>query len=286
MRSLIAGLIGLAFLTIVLAPSTAEAAEPRWVIVGWGDTLTSIAARYQTTTAALIRANNLPSANFLYAGQRLTLPSSSTIPAATNKNSFVYVVRPGDILYDVAARFGTTADTIASANRLYNLNVIYTGQRLLIPGKTSSQPPVQTPGGSPSTTLPPNVVTPPSSGRWIDINIKKQTITAYEGSTPVKSVLVSTGIAVFPTPVGRFAVYKKYTAQLMTGGSRASGTYYYLPNVPYVMYFFKSYAIHGTYWHHNFGHPMSHGCVNLTIADSKWFFDWASNGTPVVSHYN
>lgn len=285
MRSLIAGLIGLAFLVIILAPSTAEAAEPRWVIVGWGETLTSIATRYHTTTAALIHANNLPSANFLFAGQRLTLPSSSTIPATTNNNSFVYIVGPGDILYDVAARFGTTADAIANMNRIYNLNVIYTGQRLLIPGKPSGQTPVPTSVGSASTALPSNVVTPTSNGRWIDINIKKQTITAYEGSTPVNSVLVSTGVAITPTPVGRFAIYKKYTSQLMTGGSRASGNYYYLPNVPYVMYFYKAYAIHGTYWHDNFGRPMSRGCVNLSIADSKWFFDWASNGTLVISHY-
>ena len=286
MRTILSTLLAIFLLVIFLAPSTAEAAGPRWVVVDWGDTLTSIAARYQTTTSALIRANNLPSANFIYAGQRLTLPSSNaSAPNASNKTSFVYTVRPGDNLYDIAARYGVGADAIARANRLYNLNTIYTGQRLLIPGQTGGQPPAPPSGGSPAIPAPPSVIRPPTDGRWIDINIKRQTITAYEGSSAVKSVLVSTGIAIFPTPAGRFAVYKKYTSQLMTGGSRASGTYYFLPNVPYVMYFFKAYAIHGTYWHHNFGHPMSHGCVNLTIADSKWFFDWASNGTPVISHY-
>ena len=60
---------------------------------------------------------------------------------------------------------------------------------------------------------------------------------------------------------------------------------YYLPNVPYVQYFYRDYAIHGTYWHNNFGTPMSHGCVNLTIPDSQWIFNWASNGTVVNVHY-
>lgn len=70
----------------------------------------------------------------------------------------------------------------------------------------------------------------------------------------------------------------------MRGGNRFSGNYYYLPGVPSVMYFYQGYAIHGTYWHHNFGQPMSHGCVNLTIEDAKWFYDWAEVGTTVITH--
>jgi lipoprotein-anchoring transpeptidase ErfK/SrfK len=50
------------------------------------------------------------------------------------------------------------------------------------------------------------------------------------------------------------------------------------------MYFTGAYSIHGTYWHHNFGHPMSHGCVNLTIDDARWFYEWAEIGTPVITH--
>jgi lipoprotein-anchoring transpeptidase ErfK/SrfK len=52
--------------------------------------------------------------------------------------------------------------------------------------------------------------------------------------------------------------------------------------VPYVMYFFEGYGLHGTYWHNNFGHPMSHGCVNLRTPDAKWFYNWAEIGTPVL----
>jgi hypothetical protein len=67
----------------------------------------------------------------------------------------------------------------------------------------------------------------------------------------------------------------------MSGGSKASNDYYYLPNV---MYFYKAYALHGTYWHHNFRRPMSRGCANLSFADAESFFDWAEIGTPVVTH--
>ncbi len=63
------------------------------------------------------------------------------------------------------------------------------------------------------------------------------------------------------------------------------GPGYDLPGVPYTMYFYKGYALHGTYWHNNFGHPMSHGCVNLRTSDAGWLFNWASVGTPVVTHW-
>ena len=62
----------------------------------------------------------------------------------------------------------------------------------------------------------------------------------------------------------------------MTGGSKDLGTYYYLPNVPYTMFFYKDYGIHGAYWHDNFGHPMSHGCVNMRIDDAEKLFYWAN----------
>jgi lipoprotein-anchoring transpeptidase ErfK/SrfK len=64
-----------------------------------------------------------------------------------------------------------------------------------------------------------------------------------------------------------------------------SGPGYYLPAVPYVMYFYKDYGIHGTYWHNNFGTPMSHGCVNMSIPDSEWVYNFSSVGTVVNVHY-
>jgi lipoprotein-anchoring transpeptidase ErfK/SrfK len=135
------------------------------------------------------------------------------------------------------------------------------------------------------TTLASPAAWPPTDGKWIDVNLSKQRVTAYIGTKPVKTVIVSTGTRSHPTVVGTYRVYAKISKQRMTGGSRARGDYYSLPNVPNVMYFYQGYAIHGTYWHRNFGRPMSHGCVNLTLSDAKWFYDWTPMGTLVYSHY-
>jgi lipoprotein-anchoring transpeptidase ErfK/SrfK len=95
----------------------------------------------------------------------------------------------------------------------------------------------------------------------------------------LNSFLVSTGTWATPTVTGTFKIWHKTQLQAMSGPG------YYLPNVPFVMYFFEDYGFHGTYWHNNFGTPMSHGCVNLTIPDSEWLYNWASYGTTVKVHY-
>ena len=121
--------------------------------------------------------------------------------------------------------------------------------------------------------------------KWIDINLTTQSVVAYEGDWPVFSSLVSTGLPRTPTPPGTYKVFTKLVADDMRGGSVATGDAYFLPQVPYVMYFLEGgYAIHGTYWHSNFGNPMSRGCVNLTPQNAKWLFDWAALGTTVVVH--
>lgn len=114
---------------------------------------------------------------------------------------------------------------------------------------------------------------------WVEVNLTNQTAAAYEGEQLVRSFVVSTGTWLTPTVTGQFKIYVKYRAADMTGPG------YYLPDVPYVMYFFEDYGLHGTYWHNNFGTPMSHGCVNFTIDDSAWLFDFASVGTVVYVHY-
>ena len=88
-------------------------------------------------------------------------------------------------------------------------------------------------------------------------------------------MVVSTGLPATPTVQGDYNVYVKYAAQTMSGPG------YYLPDVPWVMYFYSGYGIHGTYWHNNFGQPMSHGCVNLPTPEAEWFYNWAEVGTPV-----
>lgn len=114
--------------------------------------------------------------------------------------------------------------------------------------------------------------------RWIDVDLSEQRLYAYEGETLVNSFLVSTGTWRYPTVIGTFRIYVKLRYADMSGPD------YYLPNVPYVMYFYKGYGLHGTYWHNNFGTPMSHGCVNLSVSDAAWLYNWASVGTTVRVH--
>jgi lipoprotein-anchoring transpeptidase ErfK/SrfK len=118
-----------------------------------------------------------------------------------------------------------------------------------------------------------------NSGRWIDVDLTNQTVYAYEGNTVVNTFIVSTGTWQHPTVTGQYHVYVKFRYKDMSGPG------YYLPDVPYTMFFYQGYAIHGTYWHSNFGTPMSHGCVNLSIPDSEWVYNWASVGTLVNVHY-
>jgi lipoprotein-anchoring transpeptidase ErfK/SrfK len=123
---------------------------------------------------------------------------------------------------------------------------------------------------------------PPSAGyegRWIDVDLTNQRTYAFEGDTVVNSFMVSTGTWQHPTVTGEYRIYVKYRYADMSGPG------YYLADVPYVMYFYKGYGLHGTYWHNNFGNPMSHGCVNLPTSDAGWLFDWASVGTIVYVHY-
>jgi lipoprotein-anchoring transpeptidase ErfK/SrfK len=117
-----------------------------------------------------------------------------------------------------------------------------------------------------------------SEDRWIDVDVTNQILTAYEGSTPVKTFLVSTGTAYHPTVTGLFRIWLRLRWDDMAGPG------YYLPSVPYTMYFYEGYALHGTYWHSNFGTPMSHGCVNLHTDDAGWLFEFASVGTLVNVH--
>lgn len=127
-----------------------------------------------------------------------------------------------------------------------------------------------------------------ASDKRIEVDLSRQRVYAFEGGNKVFDFLVSSGKWA-PTPKGTFYIARKVRAQAMTGGNRANGTYYYLPNVPYVMFFgnyqipwIRGFSFHGTYWHNNFGQPMSHGCVNMTIPDSGSLYSWTPIGTKVV----
>lgn len=113
---------------------------------------------------------------------------------------------------------------------------------------------------------------------WIDIDLSQQNAYALTGTQLIRAFLVSTGTWQHPTVTGVFRIYVKYRYADMAGPG------YYLPNVPYVMYFYKGYGLHGTYWHNNFGTPMSHGCVNFMTADAGWVYNFTRVGTIVNVH--
>jgi lipoprotein-anchoring transpeptidase ErfK/SrfK len=119
-------------------------------------------------------------------------------------------------------------------------------------------------------------LTTPLGAKRIVIDLSEQRLMAYEGEELLLNALVSTGVAWYPTPPGEYRIIRRVRSQVMSGPG------YYLPNVQFVSYFYRGYAMHGTYWHTNFGHPMSHGCVNLTNEDAQWIWGWAPKGTPVT----
>ncbi|NJN82797.1 MAG: L,D-transpeptidase [Caldilineaceae bacterium] len=116
---------------------------------------------------------------------------------------------------------------------------------------------------------------PETDERWIRVDLSEQQVIAYNGQRPVRAFIISSGLPGTPTVTGEFRIRTKVVSQTMSGGNPELGTYYNLPGVQWVQYFHAEYGFHGTYWHNNFGNPMSHGCVNMTNADAKWLFDWA-----------
>lgn len=140
--------------------------------------------------------------------------------------------------------------------------------------------PTDTP--TPPPTEPP--VTPvrqPASAteKWIEVDLSDQTLIAWEGTKKVYDFLVSTGMAGTPTVTGEYHIYQKLVSTRMVGAG------YDLPNVPHTMYFYKGFALHGAYWHNNFGQPMSHGCVNLSLEDAETLFNWADPPLPANATY-
>lgn len=125
--------------------------------------------------------------------------------------------------------------------------------------------------------------------KHIYVDLTSQTLTADQGGEVYMQVPVSTG-KWFPTPTGDFTIWEKIRATRMSGGEGADA--YDLPNVPFVMFFSGSgiaagrgFSLHGTYWHNNFGHPMSHGCVNMRIIDAEKLFYWADLSTTKITIY-
>lgn len=163
------------------------------------------------------------------------------------------------------------------------------------------EPPIEEAGGPhEAPALPEDWVQPAIDVGWITgsfgpgpqqggykeivVSVSRQSLWAYEGGELMVSSLVSTGTAEIPetvTPIGFHSVLTKYKIQTMAGF--IGGESYNVPDVPDILYFDNlGNAIHGTYWHSNFGTPMSHGCVNLPLDAATWVFEWADIGTAVT----
>jgi len=112
-------------------------------------------------------------------------------------------------------------------------------------------------------------------------------MTAYEYSEPILGTYISSGTWDYPTPTGYFSIFSKLRYDDMTSGLAVPpGEYYYVSDVPWVMYFADGgYAIHGAYWHNMFGTPFSHGCISEPLWAAEWFYGWAGYGTTVYIHY-
>jgi len=291
------------------------AATPIVHTVQRGEYLSQIAGLYNVSVEQILTANNITNPNTIYPGQELQIwpadiglfetdaltaedateittedaaaieEAGETVADNTMENvplilptpsNVIYTVAPGEHLSQIALRYGVSWTTIAEANDISNPNAIYAGMQLVIPGGSPSAISARIADRVRSIT---ESIEPPGAhwgtGRELVVDLSTQMAYAYEDGELKRSALVSTGLPGTPTVQGEFAVWYKTPAQTMIGPG------YYLPNVQWVMYFYAGYGFHGTYWHNNFGNPMSHGCVNMTNEDALWFYNFASLETPV-----
>ncbi|HJK98532.1 MAG TPA: L,D-transpeptidase [Polyangiaceae bacterium LLY-WYZ-14_1] len=123
----------------------------------------------------------------------------------------------------------------------------------------------------------------PADARWIHVELAEQTLVAYEGDRPVYATLVASGKDGYDTPRGHFQVRLKYVSTTMNGDDPIDG-FYEVEEVPWTMYYFEGYALHGAYWHDEFGGVRSHGCTNLAPADARWLYFWSAPEVPAGWH--
>ena len=275
----------------VPAPASQPAATQVYHTVQRGETLRVIGERYGVTWQEIANRNNIANPNRILVGQQLVIPTAGSAPAPavetvsavppapapsvttapTVTETRTHVVQPGEYLSSIARRYGVSWTDIARVNNIVDPNRVLVGQSLVIPASGGSNPTYMEP-----TVGQPNGPTPTvTNGKQIIVDLSDQIIYAYQNGELQRTVVVSTGLPATPTVVGDFNIYWKLNSQTMSGPG------YYLPGVPWVMYFYQGYAIHGTYWHNNFGQPMSHGCVNLPSDEALWFYNFAEVGTPV-----
>lgn len=113
-------------------------------------------------------------------------------------------------------------------------------------------------------------------GRWVAVDLYEQVLVAYDDDRPVFTTLIASGLPQWSTNEGLFRIWARFKSDTMRG-AMGRPDFYELPSVPYVMYFDGDISLHGTYWHDGFGYRHSHGCVNLSISDARWLYEWTNN---------
>ena len=127
--------------------------------------------------------------------------------------------------------------------------------------------------------------TRPDLPKFINVSLREQRLRAYENGRLVNTFLVSTGRGKYPTPRGAFSVLEKRpVVNYVWSYGENHPDNYDLGNVPYNLRIMPHKYIHYAYWHYNFGHTMSHGCVNVGLQNVKWIYRWADQGIPVLIH--
>lgn len=251
-----------------------------------GDTLFLLAGKHGVSLSRLMSINGFSSEEWFYEGQELLVPRAPTPQPAHPVSSLqpvppitemqpgrtrpaVHTLQAGELLPDIAQWYGVHPAALARLNDLQNNSILESGRAMRIPSANALE------------LL--EVIArrldraryPARTERWVAGDLNQQMAIAYEGVRPVRAFVISSGVDDSPTVTGTFRIWAKIAMQDMRGGNRAAGTSYHVTEVKHVQYSHEDYAFHGTYWHSNFGTPMSRGCINMTEEDARWLFDGA-----------
>ncbi len=259
--------------TPAATPSATATTGPKYHTVELGDTLAKIARAYGVTSAAIVEANNLASADLIYVGQRLLIPepggtsskSGTPIPLPTPT---IHVVQPGDTLSVIAKQYGTTVERLVEINGLGSPDKLRVGMRLLIPG----------PGGT--------VPTYPGRATSFVVSISEQRCWLYRGETVIAKWVCSTGRSGSATRPGTYRIQSKLP--------KAYGSTWDIW-MPYWLGIYWAGAsengIHGLPWDAQTGNqiwsgylgtPITYGCVMVDNVNGKMLYDMAYIGMPVI----
>jgi LysM repeat protein len=275
------------------------AGTPTTHTVQRGETLQIIARRYGITVDDLLRSNNIANPDVIFVGQSLNVWTTESVNAPAEEAAAApgaqldlngnvvprpeevvvtlptiqaeHIVQSGETLGRIAQSYGVSLADVMAMNNISNPDRVLVGQRLLIPGAGSQNldrtNQLQGPFAIPQPTV--------TQGKQIIVDLSDSRVYAFQDGVLVYTALGSMGLPATPTVQGEFEIYHRVRAQTMSGPG------YSLPNVEWVQYFYQGYALHGAYWHSNWGQPMSHGCVNLSNSDAMWLYNFGEIGTPV-----